>query len=68
MVLITANGHKLPIHVVLKRKTLLKEKFPRSVIIHIQDKRWMKGNLILDWNDTLLNQRPGASPKVRKAC
>lgn len=43
---ITADGRKLPPYIVLRRKTLLKEKFPQGIIVHVQDKGWVFDNLL----------------------
>lgn len=34
-------------------KTILKETFPRNVVVHCQEGGWMKVSLVLDWICTL---------------
>lgn len=65
MLAITADGHKLPPYVVLKRKTLPKEKLPQGVIVRAQEKGWMEEKLVIDWIETVWNRRPGALLKKK---
>lgn len=56
----TADGHKLPPYVVLKRKTLAKgEDLPRNVIMRCHEKGWMNEVLVLDWIKSMWCRRPG---------
>ena len=48
MLACTSDGGKLPTYVVLKRKTMPKDKFPAGVIVHVQ-KRWIDEGLVQDW-------------------
>lgn len=65
MLAITADGQKLPPYVVLKRKTLPKEKLPQGVIVRAQEKGWMEEKLVIDWIETVWNRRPGALLKKK---
>lgn len=61
MLACTADGHKLPPYVVLKRKTMPKnENFPKGVHIRCQEKGWMTEALVMDWIKTVWCRRPGA--------
>lgn len=60
MLAITADGRKLPPYVILKRKTVPKEDFPKSVIVRAQEKGWMTEELTMDWLKTVWMRRPGA--------
>ena len=68
MLACTADGGKLPPFVVLKNKTLPKDKFPASVIVRAQ-KGWIDEGLVQDWMRTVWSRRPngGLSPHDR-AC
>ena len=44
-----ANGRKLPPYVILKWKTMPKEKLTSSVIFHCHEKGWMTNDLMVDW-------------------
>jgi hypothetical protein len=46
---ITADGQKFPPYVVFKRKTMAKEKFPRGIIVQVQESGWMTEDLVDDW-------------------
>jgi hypothetical protein len=48
MLTITANGQKLPPHVVFKHKMMAK-KFPQGIIVHVQESGWMTEDLVNDW-------------------
>lgn len=60
MLAITADGRKLPPYVILKRKTVPKEDFPKSVVVRAQEKGWMTEELTMDWLKTVWMRRPGA--------
>ena len=48
------DGGKLPACVILKRKTMPKDKFPVSVIVlHAQQKGWIDEGLVQDWVRTV---------------
>ena len=46
MLACTADGGKLPTLVVLKRKTMPKDKFPAGIIVHAQQKGWIDKRLV----------------------
>jgi len=46
MLACTTDGGKLPPYVMLKRKTLPKDKFPASIIVHAQQKGWIDDGLV----------------------
>jgi len=52
MLACTADGGKLPPYVVLKRKTLPKDKFPAGIIVRAQ-KGWIDDGLLQDWVHTV---------------
>lgn len=60
MLCITADGRKLPPYVILKRKTIPKEDFPKNVIVRAQENGWMTEDLTIDWLKTVWMRRPGA--------
>jgi hypothetical protein len=60
MLAVTADGGKLPPHVIFKRKTLPKEKFPPGIHVRVQEKGWMDQDLVKDWIDKVWDRRPGA--------
>ena len=49
MLACTTDGGKLPAFVVLKRKTMPKDKFPASVLVRAQQKGWIDEGLVQDW-------------------
>ena len=49
MLTCTADGGKLPAFVVLKRKTMPKDKFPAGIIVRAQLKGWIDKGLVQDW-------------------
>ena len=48
MLACTADGGKLPVFVVLKRKTIPKDKFCTGIIVHEQQKGWIDEGLVKD--------------------
>lgn len=46
MVHIRVDSRKPPPYVVFRRTTLLKEKFPRGIIVHVQEKGCMSNELV----------------------
>ena len=42
MLACTTDDGKLPAFVMLKRKTMTKDKFPTSIIVRVQQKRWIR--------------------------
>jgi hypothetical protein len=48
MLAITADGHKLPPLVTLKRKTLRKDKFLPGIIVRVQERGLVTEELILE--------------------
>lgn len=65
MLCVLADGRKLPPFVILRRKTLPKEKLPQGIVYRCQEKGWMTSDLVLDWIKVVWNRRPGASLKQR---
>ena len=62
---VLADGHKLPPYVILRRKTLPKEKLPAGLIFRCQEKGWMTNDLMLDWVKVVWSRRSGALLKKR---
>lgn len=65
MLCVTADGHKLPPYIILKRKLVPKptknsETFPSGVIVRAQVKGWMTEDLMVDWLRCVWARRPGA--------
>lgn len=57
----TADGHKLPLYVVIKCKTLPKgEELPRNIMVRCHKEGWMNEDLILDWLKSEWCRRPSA--------
>ena len=54
-----ADGTKLPPMVIFKRKTLPKQKFPKGVIVHVQENGWMDDKGCIDWINKVWDRRPG---------
>ena len=55
----TTDGGKLPPYVIFKRKSLLKEKFPPSVIMRVPPNGWMDDDLVNDWLHRVWESRVG---------
>lgn len=55
-----ADGTKLPPYMILKRKTMPKEKFPKGIFVRCQEKGWMTSSLMKDWLNIVWNKRPNA--------
>lgn len=63
---ITADGHKLPPFLILKRKTIPKnEKFPNDVIIRANQNGWMTADLMTEWIRIVWHRRPGGLRRPR---
>jgi len=61
MLAATADGRKLPLLLILKRKTLPRsEAFPKDVIVRAQEKGWMAEELMLEWLKIVWGRRPRA--------
>jgi hypothetical protein len=61
MLAATADGRKLPLLLILKRKTLPKlVVFPKDVIVRAQEKGRMTEELMLEWLKIVWSHRPGA--------
>lgn len=61
MLVVTADGHKLPSYVIFKRKTIPKgEDFPNDVIFRAQPKGWITEELMENWINVVWNRRPGS--------
>lgn len=65
MLCVLADGRKLPPYVILRRKSMPKEKLPTGVIFRCQEKGWMTNELMVDWVKTIWNRRPGVLLKKR---
>ncbi|GFY33078.1 pogo transposable element with KRAB domain [Trichonephila clavipes] len=48
-----ANGLKLPLMLIFKRKTLPKENFPKGVEIRVNENGWMNEQIMLSWLQTI---------------
>lgn len=59
MLTVLADGRKLPPYIILKRKTMPREK-PPNVILRVQEKGWMDSALVQDWIKCVWCRRPGA--------
>ena len=46
---VTAEGYKLPPMLIFKMKTVLKEKFPRGIVVKVNPKGWMDRNMMHVW-------------------
>jgi hypothetical protein len=55
---VLASGHKLPSYVMLRRKTMPKEKLLAGLVFRCQEKGWMN-ELIMDWVKVVWKRRPG---------
>jgi hypothetical protein len=55
---VVADGSKLTPFVILKRKTLPKEKFPTGIVFKCNEKGWMMEELMLE---SSLAQKAGCS-------
>ena len=60
----TADGTKLPPYIIFKRKTMPKEKFPKGVIVKVQEKGWMDEELTKDWIKTVWAKHGKQSRKM----
>lgn len=60
MLCVTADGRKLPPYVILKRKRIPNEAFPKGIVVRAQEKGWMDDELVLDWIKSVWQNRPGA--------
>lgn len=65
MLSVLADGRKLSPYVILRRKTLPKEKLPKGLIVRCQEKGWMTNELVMDWVKVVWNRRPGALLRQR---
>jgi len=55
-----ADGTKLKPAIVLKRKTMPKEKLPAGVVVYVQPKGWVDESILMDWLGDVWFNRPGA--------
>ena len=55
-----ANGTKLKLSVVFKRKTMPKEKLPEDIIVFVQEKGWVDERVLFGWLRKVWFKRPGA--------
>ena len=60
-----ADGTKLPPYAVFKRKTMPKDKFPRGVIVRVQEQGWFNDSIMDDWLKTVWMKRRGGLEKQR---
>jgi hypothetical protein len=56
---VLADGRKLPPYVILRRKTMPKEKLPAGPVFRCQEKDWMTNELMIDWVKVVWKRRPG---------
>ena len=54
-----ADGTKLPPMVIFKRKTLPKKKFPKGVLVHVQENGWMDDKGCINWIKKIWERCPG---------
>jgi hypothetical protein len=47
--IITADGHRLLLFAIFRRKTLPKGKFPQAITARAQERAWMTEELIIKW-------------------
>jgi hypothetical protein len=60
MLVVLADGNKLPLYVFLNRKNMPKEQLPRGIIVRCQPVGWMTSDLMKDWSLVVVgNRRPG---------
>ena len=55
-----ADGTKLKPAVVFKRKTMPREKFPKDIIVFVQEKGWVDERALFRWLREVWFNRPGA--------
>ncbi|KAG8238595.1 hypothetical protein J437_LFUL014623 [Ladona fulva] len=60
MIAVTADGQKLRPYVILKRKTMPKEKLCPGIVFQVQEKGWMTEELVLNWLNVIWGKRPGS--------
>ena len=60
-----ADGTKLPPMVIFKRKTMPKEKLPKGVFVHVDEKGWMNEEGMLLWIKKIWAARPGGLLKPK---
>jgi hypothetical protein len=56
---VLADGHKLPPYIILRRKTMPKEKLPVGLVFRCQEKGWMTNELMTDWVKVVWKRRRG---------
>ena len=54
-----ADGSKLPPMLIFKRKTMPKVKFPKGVLVHVNEKGWMDEDACKLWVRKIWQNRPG---------
>ena len=64
---VTAAGTKLPPMIIFKRKTQPKEKFPKGIVIHVNEKGWMDKDMMSKWIKECYSQRPGGFFHTQRA-
>jgi hypothetical protein len=65
MLSVLADGKKLTLFVILRRKNLPKEKLPTGIIFKYNEKGWMMEELMVEWLKEVWHRRPGALAKKR---
>jgi transposase-like protein len=63
----TASGIHLPPMLIFKRKTMPKEKFPRGVIIKVNEKGWMSNSMLKSWVTECFAKRPDVFFHLQRA-
>uniref|UniRef100_A0A8C8E488 HTH CENPB-type domain-containing protein n=1 Tax=Oryzias sinensis TaxID=183150 RepID=A0A8C8E488_9TELE len=61
-----ASGLKLPPMIIFKRLTMPKEKFPKVIVIKVNQKGWMSESLMKDWLTECYSKRPGGFFRRKK--
>lgn len=55
---VTAGGTKLPPMIIFKRKTMPKEKFPKGIVVQVNEKGWMNNEMMKIWITECFSKRP----------
>jgi hypothetical protein len=66
MLAVLTDGHKLPPYVILRKKTMPKEKLLVGLVFRCQEKGWMTNELMVDWVKVIWKQRPGTLLNKRR--
>jgi hypothetical protein len=65
VLVVLADGSKLPLYVILNHKNMPKEQGPRVIIVRCQPKRWMTSDLMKNWLLVVWDRKPGALLRKR---